>query len=261
MTGFRIALLISLVLHIGVIITLSISTEIKADTTTRYYVDLVSMGGPPGGSSVRTVKKSSPPKKQAEEKVKKSDPVPDEPDNTPKSSLRDLTTKPEAPKSKLRFPDKKNKRRSVKRKKPRESVTVVRKKKKKKGSGRETVVKKNLPSNALSTSINSVGGGKGTGSGFGTGGGKYFPYAYYVETLRNKISSTWYSPGAGSKLEAVVKFRIFRDGRISDLSLEVSSGSDAFDRSAMRAVKNAAPFPRLPSDFTSSYLAVHLKFE
>lgn len=260
MTGFRIALLISLVLHIGIIITLNLSSEFKTDTSTRYYVDLVSMGGPPGGSTTKAVSAPKPVKKAPAKKVEKTEPAPVE-QETPKASLRDLTTKPEAPKTKLRFPDKKNKRRSKKPRKNREAVTVVRKKKKtKKGSGRETVVRKSMPSNALRTGI-SIGSGKGTGSGFGTGGGTYFPYAYYIETLRNKISSTWYTPGEGNKLEAVVKFKIFRDGRVSDLSLESESGSKAFDLAALRAVKNAAPFPRLPSDFTSSYLAVYLKFE
>ena len=91
------------------------------------------------------------------------------------------------------------------------------------------------------------------------------PYAYYYETLRNKVSSSWYSslvsPGYRGKFISTVYFKIFRNGNIKDLKLENSSGIESLDLSALRAVENASPFAPLPSDFSAKYLIVHFKFE
>ncbi len=47
-------------------------------------------------------------------------------------------------------------------------------------------------------------------------------------------------------LEAVVSFKIKRDGNIEQLKLESSSGNKFFDRSVMNAISKAAPLPRPP---------------
>jgi protein TonB len=86
-----------------------------------------------------------------------------------------------------------------------------------------------------------------------------------VETLKGKISASWYnslvSPGLKGKFTTVVYFRILRNGNISDLELEEESGNNSLDLSSLRAIKDAAPFPPLPSDFPGQYLGVHFEFE
>ncbi|HER43214.1 MAG TPA: TonB C-terminal domain-containing protein, partial [Candidatus Eisenbacteria bacterium] len=61
-------------------------------------------------------------------------------------------------------------------------------------------------------------------------------------------------------LTCLVFFRLRRDGRVDDVRIEQGSGNTYFDRSAMRAVRSAAPFPPLPRAFTDDYLGIHFTF-
>lgn len=252
---FKAAIVISMVFHISIFALVIYIPKSNLSKETTYYVDLVSFSG--GGGGGKGIKKGMGSKGGAsiveESSVK----------------VKDLTVK-KTIKSKLRYPDKEGRKKIEKPKK--KLVSVVRKKPKKK----EEIDRKNLKSkkgysNIIKTGISSGGGngvGNGTGSGYGGGngiGGYSFPYAYYIDTLKSKISSSWYnsliSPGLRKKRVAVVYFKIYRNGEMRDLMLESKSGIDSIDLSALRAVENAAPFPPLPSDFTSRYLIVHFEFE
>jgi TonB family protein len=46
----------------------------------------------------------------------------------------------------------------------------------------------------------------------------------------------------------VIGVKIADNGRLMDASVDKSSGDQVFDRSAMRAVFQAAPFPPIPSE-------------
>lgn len=59
------------------------------------------------------------------------------------------------------------------------------------------------------------------------------------------------APGAGV---ARVTFRLDRSGRLASLALSTSSGLPAFDRSALAAVRSAAPFPPPPPGLTDDDL-------
>jgi TonB family protein len=115
-------------------------------------------------------------------------------------------------------------------------------------------------------------GGTGGGSGGGTGGGSGepfgvsgFPFTYYLQFLSDKISSSWFTslvdPGFSGKFHTKVYFRIYRNGQVSDLKVEVSSGVPAFDLSALRAIQTASPFAPLPAEYDGQFLGIHLIFE
>ncbi len=88
-----------------------------------------------------------------------------------------------------------------------------------------------------------------------------FPYAYYVGRMRRKIAARWRAPdGTPDGAACRVYFRVHRDGSVSDVSVEESSGVFLFDQSAQRAVITAAPFPPLPRDFPDAWLGVHFTF-
>ncbi len=53
---------------------------------------------------------------------------------------------------------------------------------------------------------------------------------------------------------AQVAFGLDPEGRLTTLRLAASSGTPAFDRAAMRAVRAAAPFPRPPEDIDPARL-------
>jgi len=197
--------------------------------------------------------------------------------------LKDLTVQKEAaavPDSGLSYPDKskreqkETKKADKKKKEEDKLISVVRKE-----TGRTPAQPGETRTGTGNVSDSSIrigtgtgsgtGPGTGTGSGFGDGWGDggpggNFPYAYYIDTLKNKVSSSWYnslaSPGLRGKFVAVIYFKIMRNGRVDEVKLEQASGISALDLSAQRAVRDASPFPPLPYDFPYSYLGVHFEF-
>jgi protein TonB len=85
-----------------------------------------------------------------------------------------------------------------------------------------------------------------------------FTYGYYLDRLLSLIEAQWQRPAVGDGVEAMIAFTIERDGRVSELEVAKSSGMNAFDLAALRAVQNAAPFPRLPASYRKQALGVNL---
>lgn len=159
-------------------------------------------------------------------------------------------------KPKLTYPTRKRKprRRYVR---PRKSSVVV--KKKTAGSG---IVKKRVTYGGEGPTI-SFGGG----SGVGEGGGKMqlgnFPFPFYLITVKERIGLNWNQLMGGKKLgvEIWVYFKVNREGRIIEIKLEKPCGISRFDSYALKAVKDAEPFPRLPKNYDGEYLAIRVIFE
>lgn len=89
-----------------------------------------------------------------------------------------------------------------------------------------------------------------------------FPYSYYLSAIERKVSENWFSSQGGREggISCVVYFRLSRGGRVSDLRVETPSGNAYFDRSALRAIRSADPFPPLPRAFGESWLGIHFTF-
>jgi TonB family protein len=85
-----------------------------------------------------------------------------------------------------------------------------------------------------------------------------FVYSYYIDQMLALISANWLRPSLGGGVEAVVHFRIHRDGRIDDVRILRSSGYNSFDLAGLRAVQLAAPFPRFPQSYSHDTLGVNL---
>jgi TonB family protein len=81
--------------------------------------------------------------------------------------------------------------------------------------------------------------------------------------MRQKIAAAWEVPAgtAGVERSAVVYFRAHRDGAVSHVAVEQSSGVPLFDRSCQRAVLQAAPLPPLPREYKDEYVGVHFSFQ
>ncbi len=109
-----------------------------------------------------------------------------------------------------------------------------------------------------------LGGGTGAGAGdpFGVAG---FPFQFYLQMISDKITSNWFQalvdPGVAGLLQTQVYFRIYKNGTISDIKIDVSSGVESFDLSARRAISLAAPFAPLPNEYDGQYLGITLVFE
>lgn len=92
-----------------------------------------------------------------------------------------------------------------------------------------------------------------------------FEFTYYLLLVRNRVAQAWSPPAGlvtrGKQVQAVVYFRIGRNGSVSAVRLEQPSGFEFFDRSAVRAVTISNPLPPLPLGFSASDLGVHFGFE
>ena len=85
-----------------------------------------------------------------------------------------------------------------------------------------------------------------------------FTSGYYVDQMLSLISTNWVRPPVGSGVEAIVYYRIQRDGRVTELRIVHSSGINSFDLAVLRAVQSSSPLPPLPRGFKDGSLGVNL---
>ena len=128
---------------------------------------------------------------------------------------------------------------------------------------------KDLPNQLYSTAgqrlssemFNTTGGRMGLGANapFGT---EFGPYA---EILRNRVANAWRTSDIDSRIHSAplvtITFTLHRDGSISGMRVSRSSGFVTLDRSAERAILDAAPFPRMPPQFPKDQTNIDFVFE
>ena len=268
--SFKNAVLFSLFLHAGLVIFVAAAGSLAGPPKKGmiHYVNFVGFPGGPGGPGAGGG--PGPAGAGAGETVTVAKPA--APPPAKKETLRDLTVaqkvKPE-PKASMRYPDEK----AAKSKKTQEKKAAI------------TKPEPQQPAAAAGTAAATAaggqqaggyglrfgtGGGGGGGTGFGGGSGdpfgvESFPFTYYLQMVSDKISSNWFTslvnPGSSGQFQAQVYFRIFLNGQVSDLRVESSSGVQAFDLAALRAVQSSSPFPPLPPEYNGQYLGIHLIFE
>jgi TonB family protein len=104
----------------------------------------------------------------------------------------------------------------------------------------------------------STGGGAGTGSRLDISGDFCCPD--YLVLMIERIRSNW-NQRVDATGETVVVFTIQRDGRITNFMTERSSGFQALDLNAVRALAYTRQLPALPEAFPNPTLTVHLNFQ
>jgi TonB family protein len=92
-------------------------------------------------------------------------------------------------------------------------------------------------------------------SGLMAGGGapRVSPDEAYGNVVKEKIMKKWALPENFSKEEKTFMIIIditigWDDGKVKKLSFEKSSGNDRYDQMAIRAIRQAEPFPPIPKD-------------
>jgi TonB family protein len=101
--------------------------------------------------------------------------------------------------------------------------------------------------------------GSALGSGAVTLNVSDFPFAWYTRVVVTKVTEGWAARALEGR-QPVAVFDIGRDGQVSKLSIEKSSGNPYYDQAALRAITSANPFPPLPQDFKEPFLRVHMGF-
>jgi TonB family protein len=86
-----------------------------------------------------------------------------------------------------------------------------------------------------------------------------FPFAWYLSRVQAKVTERWTGKALPGQ-QPVAVFDISRDGQVSRLAIEKSSGNSYYDQAALRAITEANPFPPLPPEFPGQTLRVHLGF-
>lgn len=253
--GFKRALTVSGILHLALFGLIAANPQLPQKPPVKGAIHYINLGGGGGGLSGPAGGGGQP--------SVGTTPL-------PKQSLRDLTTvqKLEAQKkveSELRYPVEKPKRTP---KKAPDKKAVVSKPDPKAKAG-EAGAEAGLAGGAGGTggtglSFGPPGGG---GEGFGFGGDpglSDFPFTWYVEDIRKKIYESWIVSviqiGTEKPLTTWVYFRIFKDGTTSRVEVKGSSGVQAFDMIAQRAITNAR-FAPLPREYDQDYLGINLVFE
>jgi TonB family protein len=102
----------------------------------------------------------------------------------------------------------------------------------------------------------STGGGPGSGSTLDVAD---FCCPEYIATMMLQIKRAW-NMNQGATGQAIVKFTIQRDGRLTDVSVPQSSGIATLDLAAQRAVVQTSALPPLPEAFPNPTLTVRLTF-
>ncbi len=110
--------------------------------------------------------------------------------------------------------------------------------------------------------------GRGQGFGLSAGGGGtggYLDVANfccpdYLATMVDLITRNW-SSKQGADGTTLMKFVIERDGRLTNLQVERSSGTPALDYYSQRALSLTRQLPPLPAAYTGDRLTVHLNFD
>jgi colicin import membrane protein len=84
---------------------------------------------------------------------------------------------------------------------------------------------------------------------------------YYTE-IWNAIRRQWVLPEylKSQHLETMLVVVVRRDGKVLDLRVEKSSGNEAYDESARRAVRKAEPLPPFPAIYSPAQEEIGLRF-
>jgi len=91
-------------------------------------------------------------------------------------------------------------------------------------------------------------GSKAQTSGIATPGG-----ADYISLIGTKIRENFHVPESMDKdLLAIINIRISKNGSVAILGFEKKSGNPLYDRAAIKAINDAAPFPPPPAEMEIS---------
>lgn len=85
----------------------------------------------------------------------------------------------------------------------------------------------------------------------------------YLAIVQGKISEQWVAPPvdvAGRSYQVVIRFRLHKTGRVSDVTVEQESGNGYYDDAGKRAVLSVGQLPPFPPYVTEEMLETHFSF-
>ncbi len=86
----------------------------------------------------------------------------------------------------------------------------------------------------------------------------------YYSLVWDKIQNAWILPSGMAALsyglETIVSITINKDGKVSNIKIEKSSGNSYFDQTAIRAINKVNPLPQLPPSWLQNSINIGIKF-
>jgi TonB family protein len=89
----------------------------------------------------------------------------------------------------------------------------------------------------------------------------------YIKQVIEATRKTWFPlipgsarPPSNKAGRVAIRFKIYPDGHVKEMLLEIPSGDLYLDRAAWGGVNSAAPYPPLPQDFKGPFLQLRLNF-
>ena len=83
----------------------------------------------------------------------------------------------------------------------------------------------------------------------------------YMRELQQRIKRNWDPPRGEESRRVVLLFGISRDGRLTNVRVQKSSGLESADRAAIAAVKLTAPFRPLPAAYRENSVDIQFTFD
>lgn len=224
---------------------------------------MLSMKKTSGAPLSSTAKTSAPPSKKETVKVKKEEPKKKE------EPIKEAPKKKEPPKKK---PPKKEKKEKKAEKKPAKEKPVFSKKsieekikerlKKIEEDSKESQwVEPEKAEELLKPASKEKVAEQGIAGLLNTGD---FLNVSYNDAVASLIYQAWQppskTPADKENATVVVRFKIAKDGEVSNARVEKKSGSEVLDASALQAIKDSSPLPPLPDDYAGDSLEVCMTF-
>ena len=88
-----------------------------------------------------------------------------------------------------------------------------------------------------------------------------FEFPYWVDLVTGKISRSLHLPQRLTKnLTCDIFLQVNREGELVALRMVSQSGSSAFDKACLEAIRWAEPFPPLPADYQNDRIGLTVPF-
>lgn len=85
-------------------------------------------------------------------------------------------------------------------------------------------------------------------------------FGSYMDNLQSNIKSNWFPGRVKHPQQTVVHLKIDKSGNLMKVNILQSSGNKKFDKAALGAVYETAPFSSLPSEFQENFIDIKLTF-
>ena len=85
--------------------------------------------------------------------------------------------------------------------------------------------------------------------------------AAYIKDIQNKIKKNWNPPKEAASKYVTTKFIIGKNGELIDVTITESSNVKSVDDSALKAVRDSAPFEPLPKSYKAESIPIEFTFD